>query len=69
MDSGKKCPQRSQNTLREHLACVYSPTLPPALSHSALVMALKPWPLHTAWPLQAFSAVLQSFMPLQDVTP
>lgn len=37
--------------------------------HSSEVIPKKPWPLHAFCPLQAFSAVLQSLVPLQELTP
>src|SRR3990167_3417318 len=47
----------------------HSLVLPPASSHLAWVISWKPCPLHSPWPLQAFLAVMQSFCPLQALTP
>jgi hypothetical protein len=49
--------------------CAYSVILPFLALHSAAVVATKPWPLQEFWPLQAFSAVLQSDWPLQLLMP
>ena len=42
---------------------------PPAAAQSYANSEIKPCPLQTFWPLQAFSAVLQSLRPLQAFTP
>jgi hypothetical protein len=38
--------------------------LPPLATHSSAVVAIKPWPLHSLWPLQALASVLQLLVPL-----
>lgn len=44
-------------------------TEPPISTHACLDIVTKPLPLHEAWPLQAFVAVLQSLWPLHLLTP
>ena len=46
-----------------------SPITPPFLRHLPASMALKPWPLHSFWPLQACSDVAQSAWTLQLLVP
>src|SRR5690606_18368815 len=47
----------------------HSLVLPPAPSHWAWVISLKPRPLHSPWPLQEVLAVMQAFWPSQPLTP
>src|SRR5215218_2420512 len=45
-------------------------TLPPLAVQSAAVAAsVKPCPLQAFWPLQAFVALLQALLPLQELEP
>src|SRR3990167_7292326 len=60
---GRPC--RTENTY----SAFFSSTLPPFFTQSLADMATQPLPLQALWPLQALSAVAQSLLPLQPLTP
>src|SRR6187402_1428073 len=49
--------------------CAGAVVLPPWAEHSFIETALKPWPLQSFWPLQAWLPDLQSEVPLQLLMP